>query len=542
MARWITGAFRTTPVGALELAAGLIPIKNSINQLMHKSAYRVHTLHNGHPIRAHLPDKWATNMLNITAPFPYKERKTVDADTPIKHIHNIAHKQVQEKFHLLDNINRPGDRILDAYNDNIEVIKCPFKKGSEEFVTWTSQVFEPHLKTSLSTKTNITVFSDGSQVYKSRQYKTAHSINRKTTAGSATIVYFFDQEEANEPIIIERATAIGRATPYDAEMTALAMGISIAVAKSKDHTESIAVFADNLSALQTIMNPKKGASQIRAVQASRQVKKFIDGNPSRKVYFLWVPAHVGIELNEKVDKLAKKGARTRKHPNKTSLAFAQQLNKQAQLDNWRQLMSSRKYRGKGLPQGKSQAEVHELNTELTAIKHSAKSWFLRKGHDNTSGDKPRNLARLVRFLTNHAPIGSYRERFNKEGQQICMACDKKVMETRDHMVYECPGWTHGFINKISTNEKRSPAYKYANSISHRTQSGHEVIIGNLMAWSYRADYEQQPHMREYYRAKIDHAIRSLMEDPIDILKELYTEEWAIYQDFLNLNPMAATFA
>ena len=138
----------------------------------------------------------------------------------------------------------------------------------------------------------------------------------------------------NEPTIIERATAIGRATPYDAEMTALAMGISIAVSKSKDHIESIAVFADNLSVLQTIMNLKKGASQIRAVQASRQVKKFLNGNPSRKVYFLWVPAHVGIELNEKVDKLAKKGARKKKHPNKTWLAFAQQLNKQVQLDNW----------------------------------------------------------------------------------------------------------------------------------------------------------------------------------------------------------------
>ena len=123
-----------------------------------------------------------------------------------------------------------------------------------------------------------------------------------------------------------------------------------------------------------------------------------------------------------------------------------------------------------------------------------------------------------------------------------MACDKNVMETCDHMVYECSGWIHGFINKISTNEKRSPAYKYTNSISHWTQSGYEVIIGNLMAWSYRADYEEQPHMREYYKSKLDYAICSLMDDPIDILKELYTEEWAIYQDFLNLNPMAATFA
>ena len=225
-------------------------------------------------------------MLNITAPFPYKERKTVDADTLIKHIHNIAFKQVQEKFQLLHEINRPGDRIMDAYDNRIEVIKCPFKKGSEEFVTWTAQVFEPHLKTALSTKSNIMVFSDGSQVYTSRQFKSAGSINKNTKAGSAMVVHFFPEGNSTELTIIERATAIGRATPYNAEMMALAMGISIAVSKSKDHTEFIAIFADNLSALQTIMNLKKGASQIRAVLALQQIKKFLDVHPSRQIYFL----------------------------------------------------------------------------------------------------------------------------------------------------------------------------------------------------------------------------------------------------------------
>ena len=170
---------------------------------MHKSAYRIHTLHQGRPIRAHLPEVWPTNMFNITAPFLYKERKTVDADTPIKHIHNIAYKQVQEKFQLLHEINCPGDRIMDAYHDRIEVITCPFKKASEEFVEWTFKVFEPHLKTALSTTTNITVFSDGSQVYKSRQFKSARFINRNTTAGSATIVQFYPNMNSNEPTIIE---------------------------------------------------------------------------------------------------------------------------------------------------------------------------------------------------------------------------------------------------------------------------------------------------------------------------------------------------
>ena len=56
--RWITGMFRTTPVGAMEMAAAVLPIKLSVNRLMHKAVLRTKALHGGHSMLAHLPEVW----------------------------------------------------------------------------------------------------------------------------------------------------------------------------------------------------------------------------------------------------------------------------------------------------------------------------------------------------------------------------------------------------------------------------------------------------------------------------------------------------
>ena len=130
------------------------------------------------------------------------------------------------------------------------------------------------------------IFSNKFQVYKSRQFKLAKSINKKTTASSATIVQFYEDISMNNSTIIKRAIAIGKVTLYNAKIIALAIRISITVAKSKNYTESISIFADNLLALYTIINLKKGALQIKVIQASCQIKKFLNGNPMRRVYFL----------------------------------------------------------------------------------------------------------------------------------------------------------------------------------------------------------------------------------------------------------------
>lgn len=85
--RWITGCFRTTPVGAMEILAGLVPIKAQIDRYMENLCLRTRTLHEGHRTRAILPPYWLTNQHNITAPLPLRSRHGTRQQviTPLTH-------------------------------------------------------------------------------------------------------------------------------------------------------------------------------------------------------------------------------------------------------------------------------------------------------------------------------------------------------------------------------------------------------------------------------------------------------------------------
>ncbi|TFK78982.1 hypothetical protein K466DRAFT_449257, partial [Polyporus arcularius HHB13444] len=50
--RWITGAFRTTPTGALHSFAGIMPIHLHCRKLQERYFLRIHTLPLSHPLRA----------------------------------------------------------------------------------------------------------------------------------------------------------------------------------------------------------------------------------------------------------------------------------------------------------------------------------------------------------------------------------------------------------------------------------------------------------------------------------------------------------
>lgn len=99
------------------MAASIMPVKASINQLMLKACLRTRTLHETHPIRAYLPKIWKRSENNIVAPFPYKEWKTVDSDGPIKHIYKLATRLCHKKYNVLLEENRLGDRLVDAHQD-----------------------------------------------------------------------------------------------------------------------------------------------------------------------------------------------------------------------------------------------------------------------------------------------------------------------------------------------------------------------------------------------------------------------------------------
>ena len=94
---WITGAFKTTPTGALNMMAGLIPVEHQINKYMQRAALRTRTLHSSHPVRAALPDCWLADPEGIQPLYQLGKRNNPAQVSPLKFIHEAA-SECTEQF------------------------------------------------------------------------------------------------------------------------------------------------------------------------------------------------------------------------------------------------------------------------------------------------------------------------------------------------------------------------------------------------------------------------------------------------------------
>lgn len=413
-ARWITGAFRTTPIGATECFAGLLPVKAQIDQLMKRSCMRTRTLHPGHPTRALLPAEWICNSTNVTAPFPMRTGKRLRADTPITHIHTVARTLCQEEFNALSPECRPGSRIIDRMERRVRTFLSGPKKGSSRYAAWLRDEFKPRLAENMADRRTRIVFTDGSVV--------PQGTAARASSGAGYVVR--DVNEQDGELLQQGWFGCGNVTPYDAEVLALARGLKIACTDIPTGVSHLRIYTDNKAALSKILDPSVGPSQMGAVMAAKHLRSFLKSRPDRVVELHWCPGHQNIRLNELVDALARNGA-TGPQPAFTSLAKARQDAQEAAVASWQSEFQSAAYSGR-----------QTMLTNKEDILPSAKNWYLR-----SFGHHPREMARHTRFASGHFPCGEYRERFHLPGPKVCWTCNCR--ETRDHILWECPAWTRG---------------------------------------------------------------------------------------------------
>ncbi|KAJ7679796.1 hypothetical protein B0H14DRAFT_2173861, partial [Mycena olivaceomarginata] len=84
-----------------------------------------------------------------------------------------------------------------------------------------------------------------------------------------------------------------RAEVYDGELAGLLFGASkaIALAAENPQIKCIHFFADNTSAIQTILDPKPRAGQLYATQFHKKICTFLDADPEHRVEIAWSPGH-----------------------------------------------------------------------------------------------------------------------------------------------------------------------------------------------------------------------------------------------------------
>ncbi|GJE97286.1 hypothetical protein PsYK624_135020 [Phanerochaete sordida] len=477
-ARWISGAFRTTPVGALDMSAGLLPIKEQVNKFMRRACLRVHTLHRGHPLRAYLPEVWAPNEHNIVPQIYMRNkgravfdrcamrgrvemqyvrppRRKKDRHTPLTWIHE-AYFRCDERFNATAPVAIPGFRLVDSYVDNDKLAlhflyprdraRIPKKDPhGESFRRWFREEYAPVTTAAIQNPWSLTLVTDGSAVPAGqRGAAAARDVGPRPSTGAGWAVW-----KAPMPSLPLRdgSRACGHATVYDAELMALSRGCAAlvrgweawsgspeaaALRASGDYSFTLNIFVDNVAAANAVFACRNGPSARQAVLASQHVKSFLDRHPRHRVDVYWVPSHVerggcgsfATQMNEHVDRLANAAAKAAPQPEFVSWAAARSIVTAEATAAWHRQMGSVEYRGRSNLLRKSE---HKLI--VPSKRHHLLS---RYGASNAQ------YARVTRFMTGHYPSGEYRAKFNKEGPRTCLCTD--APETRDHTLYECEYW------------------------------------------------------------------------------------------------------
>ena len=93
-------------------------------------------------------------------------------------------------------------------------------------------------------------------------------------------------------------------TVYSAELVKILGALYLALAKLLlDNCQRIIIFTNNQATICTLDNPKHQSGQIIIINIIQTVKLF--KSKDIQIKFHWVPAHSGLDGNEKADKAAK---------------------------------------------------------------------------------------------------------------------------------------------------------------------------------------------------------------------------------------------
>ena len=159
--------------------------------------------------------------------------------------------------------------------------------------------------------------------------------------------------------------------------------------------------------------------------------------------FRYCPSHSGIEGNDRADRLTKLGAVIAPpFPPRLLLSnFIGDYTRQMTL-HWRILASTHSFRGRQwLPIRRKKKPFKP------AIRNKAATNFFF----NLSGNDIVTLSRMARALTNHAPTGEYRQRFNPTLESECPTCPGRL-QSCIHIFFYCPRYVS--LSSSLTNWRR----------------------------------------------------------------------------------------
>lgn len=383
------GAFKTSPIIAMQSECGLLPLSTRrqistetlINKIMNDPTHPAHYKLMYLELLCNTHKYWNKKQ----TPLFIDSMTTVNIANPYhidKHVIQIKHWDLNKPIQLYDhNI---------TFHSEIGHIKVNKQHISESII---KQLFRQLVN--ITYKDYITVYTDGSKT--------------TTGVGSAVIIPSLN--------VFHKYRLGTLCSSYSAEVYAIYKAIEY-IRTLSNIDKKIVICTDSLSAIKSIessIEDGKGENMILNI-----IKWMLDDK--LQLVFQWIPSHCNINNNELVDQLAKEAAQDDRY--QIDMYTPAYDFKSARIRHY-----LNKYREHMLQNNKAKW-YKDINDNFTLI-----PWFKQMNMNREE------IINICRMRIGHANVNSRLHYIKMYFTPICLNCTQGKIETIEHVILECPKYT-----------------------------------------------------------------------------------------------------
>ncbi|KAF8661992.1 hypothetical protein AX14_007133 [Amanita brunnescens Koide BX004] len=275
---WITGTFRSTPLGARGLIAGIPPLCILLDLRFRELQVRLMTLDDCHIAHA----AWSLWWLNpkIRNVCPRTRPRHLPSDNPLEH---LATDLVREQFIPYHPLSHPGDHVADRFSDLIIIDTYSPKKGSSLFKAWLSDLAKAI--SALHSSDRLVIYTDG-------------AFWNSTARGSYSFTCF------HHGTWFDSFNWCPSGSSFDSEITAIEQAIQWACVRGLNDP---VFFIDNKAALCSFLDTRIRPSHMATIRINELLIDRFTSSPTCMT-FRYCPSHSGLKGNDRADWLTKHGA------------------------------------------------------------------------------------------------------------------------------------------------------------------------------------------------------------------------------------------